>query len=280
MKCRQLYTEIFKAKFLLQKLCSKIQGRLQSSNSEPKYSSIDSYAVRTPYHESKRRQSDVSEAAGVVLVTEYEDTEPLLRVKQSPVHNESDCESSWNDDLGDGQVEVKIYQDKNARFIERDKLFESTCTIDSEQSFLKNNDAPREGASAPYIIPPLISINGTDRLSISSNLKCDVNEEDQIALYGETLSGDNNERCSSENTQESSDQNSNNGNTNHYEQLGDNLDDHHYMLPPAPPIIEAIWEEMEEEGVTAEQVIEISRANTHNDDEDDDSTEDPVTDYM
>ena len=278
IKCRQLYTEIFKANFPLQKLCSKIQGRLQSSNSEPIYSSIDSYPIRTPYHESKRRQSDVFETAGVVLVTEYEDTEPLLRVQQNPVQNESDSESSWNDDLGDGQVEVEIYQDKNARFIERDEIFESTCTIDSEQTFLKNNDAPREGASANS---SLNYINGTDRLLITSNEKCDVNEGDQIALYCGTLTGDNNERCSSETKQESSHEKCKNGNTSNYEKLGDNADDHNYTLPSPPPIIEEICEEMEQEGISTEQVIEISRANTHNNDDDDDNnTEGPVTNYV
>ena len=128
---------------------------------------------------------------------------------------------------------------------------------------------------------PLICVDETVSLSIQPTEKFYVNEQDQIALYGETLTGDNNERCSSESKQESSDGNNKYGNTNHYEKLGDNLDDHHYTLPPPPPVIEAISEEMEEDGVTAEQVIEISRANTHNNDDDDDNyTESPVTNYV
>ena len=282
----------------MQKLCGKLQSRLQNSNSEPIYSSIDSYPIRTPRRESNRRQSDVSEADGVVLVTDYEDTEPLFRVQ----HNESDSESSWDEDLGDGQVEVEIYEDRDECFIKRDELFdnatESRYTTDTEQTFLKNVDdildsdqtflknighRLQEDASpeSTFANPPLICVDETVSLSIQPTEKIYVNEVDQIALYGETLTGDNNERCSSESKQESPDENSNNANTNHYEQLGDNLDDHHYMLPPSPPIIEAISEEMEEDGVTAEQVIEISRANTHNDDDDDDNnTESPVTNYV
>ena len=109
-----------------------------------------------------------------------------------------------------------------------------------------------------------------------SDEKCDVNEQDQIALHGETLTGNNNEGCPNETKHESSEKSSNNGNTTNYEELGDNLGDHHYTL--TPPNMEAIYEEMEEEGVTVEQVIEISRAN--DDDDDDDDTEDPVTDYV
>ena len=227
-----------------------------------------------------------------MLVTEYEDTEPLFRVQQ----NESDSESSWDEDLGDGQVEVEIYEDKDECFIEGDELLEniieSRCTTDSEQIFLKNidvrldsdqtlvknidhrlhEDASPEGT---FACGPLISVNETDSLSICPNEKCNDNNRDQIALYGETLTGDNNE-WSSETKHKSLHENS-----NHYEQLGDNSDDHHYTLPPPPPVIEAISKEMEEESITAEQVIEISRANTHNNEDDDNNnTESPVTNYV
>ena len=232
-----------------------------------------------------------------MLVTEYEDTEPLFRVQ----HNESDSESSWDEDLGDGQVEVEIYEDKDVCFIEGDELLEniteSRCTTDSEQTFLKNIDGRLDSdqtlvknidhrlhedvsPEGTFVCPPLISVNETDSLSIYANEKCNDNNRDQIALYGEALTGDNNE-WSSESNQESSDENNNNGNTNHYEKLGDNSDDHHYTLPPPPPVIVAISEEMEEESITAEQVIEISRANTHNNEDDDDNnTESPVTNYV
>ena len=277
----------------LQKLCGKVQSRFQCSSSEPIYSSIDSYPIRIPPPRgSKRRQSDVSEAGGVVLVTEYEDTEPLLlQVRQ----NESDSESSWDEDLGDGQVEVEIYEGKDECFIERDELFESTIesrstsyseqtflknigdTLDSEQNLLKDADSIDEDAYLESArATSLISINDTGRTPISSEENCAVSERDQIALYTKTVTSDNNKRYSSEAKQGSSVQNS-----NHYEQLGDTSDDHHYTLTPPPQIIQAICEEMEEQGITAEQVIDMSRANTHNNNDDDDSnTESPVTDYM
>ena len=102
--------------------------------------------------------------------------------------------------------------------------------------------------------------------------KCYTTEQNQIALCGDI------KKCTNEAKHESLDKKSNNGNTSNYEQLGDNLGDHHYTL--TPPNLEAIYEEIKEEGLTAEQVIEISRATIPNSDDDDDGTEDPATDYV
>ena len=245
---------------------------------EPVYSTIDSYPTRGSRKESKRRQTQLSDGDGFVLFTNYEDVEQLLPVRPNPVQNESDSDSSWDEDLGDGQVEIEIYEDKDACFIETDEFCEDVAerghTIINKQQggddALYEDVSPDEPCASPSRLIPL---NETDSPSKFSEKKCDVNVQEQIALCHETLTVADDHGCSSGTNRLSS------NSANNYEPLGDTSDNHHYRTV-TPPNMNAIHEEMERDGNTAEQVLTISRANVHsNDDDTDDDDEDPVTDY-
>ena len=218
----------------------------------------------------------------------YEDENPLYIKREATYENLPETineyegaeqisqSDSSNRSLRYGRVKMKIYGYENPRSVKREATNETIpkLILISEN---RQNDCDEEGhesKSAEASACPSVSHASVDE---TNRLIYDTNTSDQIALCDditlndkeESYPGDANQPSSSENLQD----------INNYEQLGDSLDDHLYTTV-VPPNMRAIHEEMKEEGVTPEEVLEISRIHSHNNNDDDyDNVEDPLTDY-